>query len=770
MIVRFIPYAIMFLPIVILNIHFSFMKNSVYIFLFLSLVACNHGQKTPADLVNPNIGTISHLLTTPEAAIYLPHGMVHIAPITVPGINDRYLAQKIYGFPVGNAMFMPTANVMASTADSCASGFDRDFEVVKPYYLHEQLDDYGITIEAAVQPWSTWYRIHWPAGQKNFLTCFFPGETELKIVGSNLLTGFCVDKGTRIFHQFQFSKPFKMVRYYNDSTTQKINGSNLVCILRFSDTDIDLQAAISYISKEQAGKNLNRELSGKSFDNLVNLARETWNQELQKIEINTANEDQKIVFYTAMYRALNSMWNVTEDGKYFSVFDGKVHDSGNHDFYTGDGLWDSYRVKHPLQLLLNPQQQEDMLESYARMYKQYGTMPVFPFPQGELTYMLGNHLAIFAADTWNKGYRNFDLKTIFEGLKKNSLERTMLPDVNAAKTLLDDFYQLHGYFPALKETDIETEPVVSKFYRRQAVAVTLENSTDDYCMAGIAKQLGYRNDEALFYERAKNYQNVFNPATRFMSPKMADGNWVPGFNPVTGGRQAGRDYFAECNAWVYTFHVQHDVEGLIRLFGSRKAFVTKLDTLFMLQYPGYKFDFQKQFPDMTGLTGMHSQGNEPAFHIPYLYCYAGEPWKTQKIVRQIMDAWYFNHPMGLCGDDDDGTLSAWYVFSAMGFYPVCPGMPYYVIGSPLFPETILHLSNGKVFKIVAKNVSKQNKYIQSAFFMGRKWDKPWFLHSDMMKGGTMELQMGSVPNKNWGAAPDAAPPSMSFNSLLTTKY
>jgi predicted alpha-1,2-mannosidase len=211
---------------------------------------------------------------------------------------------------------------------------------------------------------------------------------------------------------------------------------------------------------------------------------------------------------------------------------------------------------------------------------------------------------------------------------------------------------------------------------------------------------------------------------------------------------------------VYTFHVQHDVAGLIKLFGSNEAFVSKLDSLFGTQYPGYKFDFQKQFPDMTGLTGMHSQGNEPAFHIPYLYCYAGQPWKTQKIIRQIMDAWYFNHPMGLCGDDDDGSLSAWYVFSALGFYPVCPGMPYYVIGSPLFEKSTIHLANDKSFTIIANNVSRQNKYIQSAKLNGKILNKPWFVHDDMINGGSLILEMGPKPNKSWGNDASAVPPSM----------
>ena len=730
----------------------------------LLFTACSpkSSEKLPVDWVNPNIGTISHLLTTTTAEAYMPHSMMHIAPITVPGVNDKFLAQKIYGFPIGNASFMPVSQKYTSTPDSVASSFDRDFEVVKPFYISETLDDDGISINATGQKQSAWYRVSYPSPDKRFLVLFLPGKGGLS-VDSTAISGWNRNDGTTQYFYLQFTVPFKIDRVLKDSLFKngKYEGANMVCMIRFPETgNMELKAGVSFIDEFQAKQNAVTQLANHTFDEVVDLGKKEWNSELGKIEVVSDNSNQKTIFYTALYRGLNTMRNVTENGRYFSVFDHKVHESGGRDFYLCDGLWDSYRVKHPLQLLLNPSQQEDMLESYARMYKQYGTMPLFPFPNGELTYMLGNHLAAFAADTWFKGYHNFDLKTIFEGLKKNALECTMLPDVNAPKTELDDFYQKSGYFPALKETDVETVKTVSTFYRRQAVAVTLENSFDDYCIAQLANELGLKDDAALFMKRAGNYANVFNARTRFMSPKMADGNWVPGYNPITGGRQAGRDYFAECNSWVYTFNVQHDIVGLINLFGSRKAFTAKLDSLFDVQYQGYKFDFQKQFPDMTGLTGMYSQGNEPAFHIPYLYCYAGEPWKTQKIVRQLMDAWYFNHPMGLCGDDDDGTLSAWYVFSAMGFYPVSPGMPFYVIGSPLFQKSILHLANNNTFVIEAKNVSKQNKYIQSATLQGKDWNKPWFAHEDMMKGGSLTLIMGPKPNKLWGAGEDAAPPSM----------
>ncbi len=278
----------------------------------------------------------------------------------------------------------------------------------------------------------------------------------------------------------------------------------------------------------------------------------------------------------------------------------------------------------------------------------------------------------------------------------------------------------------------------------------------------MAKALGHMEDYKYFIKRAYDYKNVFNTSTGFMSPRSADGEWIKGFNPILPSGPGGRDYFSECNAWIWTFNVQHDAAGLIDLFGGRRPFLIKLDSLFEVQYGGmWKYSFLAKFPDMTGLIGNYAQGNEPSFHIPYLYDFAGEPWKAQKILRQIMDVWYNDVPLGLSGDDDKGSLGAWYVFSAMGFYPFSPGEPYYVIGSPLFSNTIIHLDNEKTFTINAEDVSVQNKYIQSANLNGKQLLKPWFSQQDMENGGTLKLQMGPRPNKDWGSTPDDAPPSMS---------
>jgi predicted alpha-1,2-mannosidase len=303
---------------------------------------------------------------------------------------------------------------------------------------------------------------------------------------------------------------------------------------------------------------------------------------------------------------------------------------------------------------------------------------------------------------------------------------------------------------------------VDSFERRQAVSVTLEAAYDDWTIAKMAKALGHMSDYKKFIKMAHNYKNVFNKSIGFMAPKSADGQWVKPFNPILPSGPEGRDYYTEGNAWVWTFNVQHDVAGLISLFGGRKPFLNKLDSLFEVQYGGLsKWRFLGAHPDMTGLIGNYAQGNEPSFPIAYMYDFAGEPWKTQKKIRQIMEVWYDDTPQGIPGDDDMGAMGAWYVFSAMGFYPFCPGDPYYVIGSPIFRKTKIHLSNGKVFTIKADDVSVRHKYIQSASLNGKPLTKPWFTQQELEKGGTLELHMGPRPNKDWGHAPKLAPPSMS---------
>ena len=374
--------------------------------------------------------------------------------------------------------------------------------------------------------------------------------------------------------------------------------------------------------------------------------------------------------------------------------------------------------------------------------------------------MIGHHAAEFILDLYAKGYRDFDVEKAYEGLRKNETQATMIPWQRGPLTRLDHVYFDSGFFPALARGEAETVPEVTG-ERRQAVSVTLETAYDDWSVAQLAQALGKSSDAAYFNGLAGNYKNVFNPTINFMAPKSADGKWVADFDPKLGGGQGGRDYFTEVNSWLYTFNVQYDVAGLIGLMGGNDAFNAKLDQLFVEQYGTSRYSFLAQFPDATGLVGLYAQGNEPSFHIPYLYDFSGQPWKTQRRVRQLMDIWYGDGPLGIPGDDDGGETSSWYVLSALGFYPVCPGSPVYEIGSPLFARSVIRVGSGQTFTIFANHVSAQNKYIESAVLNGKPWNKPWFAHADIANGGTLVLEMGATPNKQWGSAAGDAPPSMS---------
>ena len=423
-----------------------------------------------------------------------------------------------------------------------------------------------------------------------------------------------------------------------------------------------------------------------------------------------------------------------------------------------DYFWDTYRSLCPLQLLLSPKRQTDQVWSLLRQYDQSGWLPTIPSLSADGASMIGHHASAFITDMYMKGYRDFDAEKAYAGMRKNATEATFLPWRRGPLTELDKVYLEKGFFPALAKGETETVKEVHPSERRQAVSVTLEAAYDDWCVAQMAKALHKDDDYSLFMKRAHNYTNVFNPRIGFMAPKSADGNWVQDFDPKLGGGQGGRDYFTEMNSWTFTFQVQQDIPGLMNLMGGRDAFAARLDALFTEGTGTSKWTFLGQFPDMTGLIGQYASGNEPSEHIAYLYNYAGQPWKTQFRVRQIMGMWYDDRVLGLPGDDDGGAISSWFVFSAMGFFPVTPGRPVYDLGSPLFRRVRLELADGKAFTISAHNVSAKNKYIQSARLNGKPLNVPWFRHADIIGGGELILEMGPLPNKAWGTAGVAGGP------------
>ena len=746
----------------------------------IGMAAAAQTAKQPVDYVDPNIGGIGQLLTATVPYVQYPYGMARVAPITTPGITDRYLADKIYGFPAGPALLMASDGPEVTNPAAYASDFDHDFEKSTPWYYEASLLTWKIRAEATTTQEAAYYRFTYPASQHSSLVLSLHKRGEFAVVGPNAVEGSEVVGGdvaklaeahgeTREYFYLEFSSPRNSWKTWQNGAfghDAKVSGDDIGYVTDAATAageTIEVRVGLSYISTEQARRNLEREIPHRGFDAVKEQARAVWNRALGAVATVGGTERQRTIFYTALYRSLGRMTDITEEGRYFSGYDHQVHASEGHDFYVDDGLWDTFRSLHPLQTLLDARRQEDMARSYIRMDQQSGWMPSFPSVAGEQAVMIGHHAAEFILDLYEKGYRDFDVEQAYEGIRKNATEATLLPWSRAPLTPLDRIYFEKGFFPALAYGEKETIPEVTG-ERRQAVSVTIENAYDDWCAAQLAHALGKTKDAEYFAGLARNYQNVFNPAIDLMAPKSADGRWVEPFDPKLGGGQGGRDYFTEMDSWVYTFAVQYDVAGLIHLFGSRDAFNQKLDQLFVEQYGTSKFHFLDQFPDATGLVGLYAQGNEPSFHIPYLYDFSGQPWKTQRRVRQLMDLWYGDGPLGIPGDDDGGETSSWYVFSAMGFYPVCPGSPVYEIGSPIFAKTTIRLGNGKEFTIVANHVSAQNKYIQSAELNGHLLDTPWFRHSDIANGGMLTLEMGPAPNQRWGSAPEDAPPSMSADA------
>jgi predicted alpha-1,2-mannosidase len=744
------------------------MKHNYFLTLLLIffLSACHSPQ--PADLVNPNIGGISQLLETTVPLVSLPNSMMRIHRI--PG---NYQSEKIEGFPFilcghrnGTAgLLMPGSGTKSI---STASYYDHDYEICKPYYYSVWLQDPDINLEFTVAEKSAYYRLLWNKNDRKNLFLSVTTNGAINIIDNNTIEGFEVyQEKIKVYFYIKTEKGFESDSIWNSSNNSStgisvIQGANPVARLTFKLPDkeqLGVKIGVSFIDEEQARKNLEAEIPGWNFELLKDKGREKWNNALGKIEVKGGTEDQRIVFYTALYRNYERMVNISEDGRYYSGFDDKIHPDNDTAFFVDDWMWDTYRAAHPLQAMINPDLEALKIQSYVRMYQQSGWMPSFPILFGDNPCMNGHHSAAIIADAYFKGIRGFDVLKAYEGLKKNAMEATMLPWRNGPMCSLDTFYLRNGYYPALNPGEKETVALVHPFEKRQAVAITLAHSYDDWCLSKLAKALGKEDDYLYFLRRSGNYVKLYNPETGFFSPRNADGSWVKDFDPKFSGGLGNRDYFDENNGWTYLWDVQHDISGLINLLGGRDKFVRRLDQLFIEPLGKWKPDYLQQMPDATGQVGQFVMGNEPGLHIPYLYNYAGAPWKTQQRVRSLLDTWFTNTPFGIPGDEDGGGLSAFVVFSSMGFYPVTPGIPVFNICSPVFTDLTVRIQNNKKFHIVAKNSSRQNKYIKNATLNGKPWNKPWFSWDDIKDGGELVLEMVSRPDYSWGSAPEDAPPS-----------
>lgn len=697
--------------------------------------------------IDPQIGGVAPFLQPTRPRMHVPNSMVRVYPQR----ND-YRDDQIKSFPLIMRehrsdplfSFLPVSGNIP-TDKIPVSAWDQELETATPYYFSTWLEDFDITVEFSPSERSGFYRFtfnnsdvrklfllktsgqNWSLSDAGFITATESFE------GMTTFTYACFDaKGTLDTdgdHSWlTFTEPYK----------KKIN----------------LKYGISFISPEQAKKNLENEIPDWEFEKVKNTAREKWSKVVNRIQVEGGTEAYKRTFYTALYRCYERMINITEDGRYYSNYDKNVH-IGERDFYVDDWIWDTFLALHPLRFILNPDMEADMIASYIRMYEQSGWLPQFPQVVGDTPPMNGFHSTIMILDAWRKGIRDYDINTAYTAMKKNVLEGTRVPWRMGSACELDSFYLENGYFPALHPGETETVEKVHHFEKRQAVAVTLAHSYDDWALTEMAKELGKTEDFQWFSKHAQNFKNLYWKEKGFFMPKDKDGNWID-IDPKFDGGMGGRDYYDENNGWTYLWNVQQDIPELIQLMGGKEKFEHRLDQLFREGLGRSTYELNARFPDFTGIVGQYSMGNEPSFHIPYLYNFTDSPWKTQKKIRMLLNTWFSDNIHGIPGDEDGGGMSAFVVFSAIGFYPVTPGIPVYAIGSPLFSKITIGLPNNKQFIVSAPKCDEKNKYIQSAKFNGKVLDSPWFTHDELMNGGILELEMGEFPNKTWGRKSNSA--------------
>jgi predicted alpha-1,2-mannosidase len=731
--------------------HFQHIRTLVAGMLLLSLpfTQAVAGDSIPVirsniDYIDPTIGNVGQLLEPTRPTIQLPNQLIRFTPQ-----RRDYMDDQISSFPLtivshrlGQVFALkPWVHKPDDQAWESPLTYDHDLEIDRPWYYSTWLIDDNVNVEFTPGKRTGCFRFRFPAGDDKALLfdVYNEGAPDWRFLSSKELTG------SETYHG-----DIKVYMYGTFSVAGTTETRGTKASIRFPSTmkEVAFTYAISYISPEQAKKTFDEEIKDRSFRQMAAAGKQAWTETMSKIKVQGGTEAQKRSFYTALYRCYERMVDITEDGSYYSGFDKKVHKDARP-FYVDDWSWDTYLALHPLHTILDPSREEDMLQSYVRMYEQSGWMPTFPVLFGDHACMNGFHSSVTFLDAYRKGLRNFDITKAYEGMRKNATAATLLPWRNGDKTALDDFYHEKGYFPALHPGEKETIEQVDRFEKRQAVAVTLGASYDDWALSQLAGDLHKKDDKDIFAARALNYEHLWHPQRKFFLPKDAEGKWID-IDPKFDGGSGGRDYYDENNGWTYLWQVQENIPGLIGLMGGKKAFEDRLDQLFREGLDRGRSDFWYKFPDATGLTGQHSMGNEPSFHIPYLYNFTASPWKTQSRIRFLLDAWFKDNIFGIPGDEDGGGMSAFVVFSSMGFYPVTPGLPLYTIGSPVFSKVVIDLPAGKHFTILAQHCSVVNKFIQQARFNGKMLDTPWFTHRQLMDGGTLELVMGPKPNKSWG--------------------
>ncbi|MFV0591733.1 MAG: GH92 family glycosyl hydrolase [Draconibacterium sp.] len=731
----------------------------------------------PVSYVSTLVGTNSkYELSTGNTypATALPWGMNFWSPQTGKmgdGWMYKYTADKIRGFKqthqpspwmndYGQFSIMPLTGKPVFNEDERASWFSHKAEVAKPYYYSVYLADVDVTTEIAPTERAAMFRFTFPDSEKSFVvTDAFDRGSYVKIIpGENKIVGYTTRNSGGVPDNFKnyfvivFDKPFSYLATVKDGqiveNEMEFEGKHAGAIIGFStknNEQVHARVASSFISEEQAVLNL-KELGNSGFDAVAEKGKARWNEVLGRIKVEDDNIDNLRTFYSNLYRTVLFPRNLSEidaNGNvvHYSPYNGKVLPGY---MFTDTGFWDTFRSLFPFLNFVYPSENKKMQEGLVNAYKESGFLPEWASP-GHRSIMVGNNSASVVADAYLKGLRGYDIETLWEALKHGA--NNVHPTVAASGRTGYQEYNRYGYIP----NDVKIS---------QNVARTLEYAYDDWTIYRLGKALGKPESEiGIYAERAMNYKNVYNPKNKLMAGRAADGTFSGSFEPTDWSRD-----FTEGNSWHYSWSVFHDPKGLMNLMGGKKEFVTMLDSVFII--PGSEgMKSRGMIHEMREMQvmdmGQYAHGNQPIQHMVYLYNYAGEPWKSQYWAREIMDKLYSAAPDGYCGDEDNGQTSAWYVFSALGFYSVCPGSNEYILGSPLFKSVKIELENGKEISIEAEDNSKSKRYISEMQLNGKNYTKNYLTHDDLMKGAKINYKMSAAPNKDRGTEESDFPYSFS---------
>ena len=720
----------------------------------LGIVSCVKQEAKPlklTDYVNPFIGTDGPGNTYPGATV--PFGMVQLSPdIGIPGwdrISGYYYKDSIIsGFShmhltgtgagdLYDILVMPTNSRsnkrIKENNNKPFSVFSHDREKASPGYYSVDLLDFGIKAELTATRRTGIHQYTFPKDEKSqihidlgyALNWDAPTETYLKVVNYSTIEGYRKSTGwakdQRVYFVIKLSKEFNAYQLFEDNQLVEDSaiGKNTKIILNYKTTEneqIVLKTGVSSASLDGAYKSLEKETSDFDFKKHKDEANNSWEKELRKIEVTTSEKDKKEIFYTMMYQSMLAPTLLSDYNNQYKGANDSIEKAIGFERYDTFSLWDTYRAAHPLYTIVHPKRASDMINSLLAHYKETGLLPVWSMQGNETNMMIGYHAVPVIVDAFFKGIENFDAELAFQACKTSAM----------TDTRQIDSYKKFGYVP------------VDEHHENWSVSKTLEYAYDDWCIAKFAEALNKTDDYIYFLKRSENWRNVYDSQSTFMRPKYKNGEFVNGFIP-----KEYTPYFCESNAWQYFWSVPQNIESLIQEVGGNELFEKKLDTMFSLKpLPEDKLPIFS-----TGMIGQYAHGNEPSHHVAYLYNYIEKPWKTQKLVREILETQYKNTPDGHCGNEDCGQMSSWYIFNSLGFYPVNPAQGIYSFGSPLFDTVTLNLEDGNTFEIEAINNSTVNIYIQSVELNGEKIPRNYITHKEIMQGGKLVFTMGELPNK-----------------------